>query len=334
MQLAQRFQIPPLGLAAQAAVQQVVHHQADGVHGALGAGGVAGLAPAADADTAVFRLQGDVGGVLQAGHFGLDQGAGPVGDGVVGHAALKLQDLAAGAGRADQLAVEVALLAVADRELGVRGKAERRGLVVGQVVFHVLHAGLLVGAGQGADGVAQLDPHLLEELEGVQSSHHRPLVVHDAAAQDPAVLPAHLEGAGRPALPCGHHVHMADGRQVLVRVCAGQLGIADVALAVMGGKAHPAGQFQRLVQRGAGALPEGRALGGLCLHAVDGHQLCNVLQHLLLVGLYEGVYLLIQFLIHGISFPFCINNRLFNWKRKLFWRLFLRRSAFRRQTAC
>ena len=127
---------------------------------------------------------------------------------------------------------------------------------------------------------------------------------------------------------------MADGRQIFVRVCAGQLGIADVALAVMGGKAHPAGQFQRLVQRGAGALPEGRALGGLCLHAVDGHQLCNVLQHLLLVGLYEGVYLLIQFLIHGISFPFCINNRLFNWKRKLFWRLFLRRSAFRRQTAC
>ena len=238
------------------------------------------------------------GAFFQAGHFGLDQGAGPVGDGVVGHAALKLQDHPVADG-ADQLAVEMPFLAVADRELGVGGKAEGRGLVVGQVVFHVPHAGLLVGAGQRPDGVAQRLPQLLEELEGVQRRHHGALVVQHPPAQDPALLPAHLEGAGGPALPCGHHVHMADGGQILVGVGAGQGCIADVALAVAGLQAHPVRQLQRFVQGGPGPRPKGRALRRLGLHAVDGHQRGDVLQHLLLVGLDEGVYLPIQFLIHG-----------------------------------
>ena len=49
----------------QAIVQQVVHHQTNGVHGALRHGCVAGLAPAADAHAVAFRLQRDVGGILQ-----------------------------------------------------------------------------------------------------------------------------------------------------------------------------------------------------------------------------------------------------------------------------
>ena len=265
----------------------------------------AGLAPAADADAAVLGLEGDVGGVLEPGHLGFDQSAGPVGDGIVGDAALKVKDHPI-ARRADQLAVEMALFAVADRELGVRGEAEHRGLVVGQVVLDVSHAGLLVGAGQGADGVAQRNAQLLEELEGIEGDHHRALVVQHAAAQDPAVLPPHLEGAGRPALAGGHDVDVADGGQIFVGVGAGQLGIADVALAVAGGKAHLLGQLQGLVQRRAGPRAEGRALGGLALDAVDGHQRRDVIEQLLLVGLDKGVYLLIQFLIHGISFPFCI----------------------------
>src|SRR5699024_12685334 len=76
--------------------------------------------------------------------------------------------------------------------------------------------------------------------------------------------------------------------------------IADVALAVAGLQAHPVCQLQRFVQGGPGPRPKGRALRRLGLHAVDGHQRGDVLQHLLLVGLDEGVYLPIQFLIHGI----------------------------------
>ena len=47
MQLAQGFQIGALGVVAQAIVQQVVHHQTNGIHGAFRHGGMAGLAPAA-----------------------------------------------------------------------------------------------------------------------------------------------------------------------------------------------------------------------------------------------------------------------------------------------
>src|SRR5699024_1298582 len=53
VQLVQNFQIAALGLIAQAVGQQIIRHQADGVHGALGDGCVARLAPAAHADAAV-----------------------------------------------------------------------------------------------------------------------------------------------------------------------------------------------------------------------------------------------------------------------------------------
>ena len=139
---------------------------------------------------------------------------------------------------------------------------------------------------------------------------HGALVIQHAPAQDPSVLPAHGKGVPGPAFAGRHHVHMADGGQILAGFPAGQLGITDVAFAVVGVQAQPAGQLQGLVQGSPGTRAEGRALGGSGLHTVDGDQSPDVLEHLFLVGLQEGIYLLVQYLIHSIiflSFKVCQN---------------------------
>ena len=91
---------------------------------------------------------------------------------------------------------------------------------------------------------------------------------------------------------------MADGSQILLGIGTGQLGVADMVLAVAGRKAHACGQLQRLVQRGTGACAVGCALFRGTLHAVDGHQCSNILQELLFVRRDERVDLLIQGLLH------------------------------------
>ena len=297
MQLFQGFQIGALCIVAQTVVQQVIHHQTDGVDRALGHGGMAALAPAPDTHPIAFRLQRNVGGIFQLGDVSLHQCTGAVGDCIVGNAALELLDLAV-ADRADQLCTEMALLAVAHRELRIRSEAEHRGRVVLEVVFHIVHVGLFVVANHCADGIPQGNALLLEELQGVQGSHHGALVIGHTTADHPAVPDLHLEGVLAPAVAHGHHIHMADGCQILLGVCTGQLGIADVVLAVAGRQTHACSQLQRLVQRRAGALTKGSFLGRGALHTVDGHQRRDVLQNLLLVRRNKGVDLLIQCLIH------------------------------------
>ena len=297
VQLLDGFQIGALGVVAEAIVQQVVHHQTDGVDSAFRHGSMAGLAPAADADTVAFRLEGDVGGVAQLGDVGGHESAGAVRHSVGGDAAHEVLDDAVADG-ADQLAVEVALLTIADRELCVRGEAEHRGRVVGEVVVHIVHVSLLVVADEGADGIAQGDALLFEELQGVQGGDHGAFVVSDTAADHPPVADLHLEGVFRPAVALRHHVHMADGSQILLGIGTGQLGVADMVLAVAGRKAHACGQLQRLVQRGTGACAVGCALFRGTLHAVDGHQRGNVFQDLLFVRRNKCVDLLVQSLLH------------------------------------
>ena len=258
---------------------------------------MAALAPAPDTHPIAFRLQRDVGGIFQLGDVSLHQCAGAVGDCIVGNAALKLLDLTV-ADRADQLRTEMALLAVAHRELCIRSEAEHRGRVVLEVIFHIVHVGLFVVANHCADGIPQGNALLLEELQGVQGSHHGALVIGHTTADHPAVPDLHLEGILAPAVAHGHHIHMADGCQILLGVCTGQLGIADVVLAVAGRQTHACSQLQRLVQRRAGALTKGGLLGRGALHTVDGHQRRDVLQNLLLVRRNKGVDLLIQCLIH------------------------------------
>ena len=161
-----------------------------------------------------------------------------------------------------------------------------------------MHVSLLVVADEGADGIAQGDALLFEELQGVQGGDHGAFVVSDTAADHPPVADLHLEGVFRPAVALRHHVHMADGSQILLGIGTGQLGVADMVLAVAGRKAHACGQLQRLVQRGPGACAEGCALLRGALYAVDGDQRCNVMQQLLLIFRNICVNFLIQCLIH------------------------------------
>ena len=107
MQRVQHVQVGLLLRGADAALEQAVNDQADGVDRALGHGGMAALAPAPDTHSIAFRLQRDVGGIFQLGDVSLHQCAGAVGDCVVGNAALKLLDLTV-ADRADQLRTEMA----------------------------------------------------------------------------------------------------------------------------------------------------------------------------------------------------------------------------------
>ena len=193
VKLCDRFQVGPLCLIAQAVVQQIVCHQANGVDSPLRHSGMTRLAPAADAHAFPFRLQGNVGGIFQAGNVRLDQRTGTVRHCVVGHAALKLLDQTA-AHRADQLCPKMSLFTVADRKLCIRGEAEHRGRIVVQIVLHILHTGLLVVTHQRTDGITQADAFLFEELQRIEDRHHRAFIIRHTAAQHPILLQAHLEG--------------------------------------------------------------------------------------------------------------------------------------------
>ena len=104
--------------------------------------------------TAPFGLQGDALAPGQRRDIRFYQAGRPVRHHIVGHAALKFQNVSVQLA-AHQVAVEPALFAVAHRELGVRRTAKvRRGKVL-EVVRHIRHAGLLVGAQQRAHTVAQ-----------------------------------------------------------------------------------------------------------------------------------------------------------------------------------
>ena len=291
MQLLQHLQVGGLGGGADAAFQQAVYQQADGVDGALGHGRMAALAPAAQRHGAVavvlhgHALAGAEGVRRRAHHA-----AGAVGHGVVGHAAGKVQDRAALKHRADDLAVEAALFAVADRELGVGGKAEGRHLKMLGIVVHVQHAGLLVGAQQRADGVAQGGAAVLQIFQRVQAQDAGAFVVGNAAAQQPAVPQADGVGVGVPAVALRHHVGVGDGGQKLLPPGDGAgLGPADVAAGVVGVQAQLGGDLQRFGQGVAGAGAEGRARFRFALHAGHGAQAGDIPQDIVTVLFGKGV---------------------------------------------
>ena len=217
------------------------------------------------------------------------QGGRERGDGVGGGAAVELRDhgalRVASHGAARERARVVALLAAAHGELGIRREQERRLVVVLKVPVDVAHAGLLVGAKQHAQRVARPGARGLgalgDEVRHVQRQHGRALVVDGAAAKKPALAARHLKGVGVPTGPLGHHVDVRDHGELRVGV-ARDVGIAQVAVAVMRGKSQPAGDGERLVERLARARPPRRALTGgrEVLDAPDGDERPDVLEHL------------------------------------------------------
>ena len=73
---------------------------------------------------------------------------------------------------------------------------------------------------------------MLEQVgAGVERQHGRTLVVDNAAAEQPALATLHRKRVGVPARAGGDHVHVADGRELLV-AAARDIGNAHIALVV------------------------------------------------------------------------------------------------------
>ena len=111
---------------------------------------------------------------------------------------------------------KLALLGIADRELGIRRKQKVRVGVVLQIMVNVGHAHFLIAAQQRAEGVARHNAVLEQVRAGVERQHCRALVVDHAATEQPALATLHRKRIGIPAGAGGHHVHVADSRELLI----------------------------------------------------------------------------------------------------------------------
>ena len=190
-----------------------------------------------------------------------------------------------------------ALLAVAQREIGVGAEAEGRGRVVLQIIVHIQHAGLLVSAEQRADRIAQRHAALPEILERIETEDARPLVVHHAAADDIAVLFPHGKGVLRPAVADRNHVEVRDRGEILAIPLA-DLRIADIVFTVDSVKSELTGNRQPLVERSRRAFAEGLAWQRLFLHTVDCDDTRNIVKNILFILRDKGVDIAAKLLSH------------------------------------
>ena len=126
---------------------------------------------------------------------------------------------------------KLALLGIADRELGI-GRKQKVGIrVVLQIMVNVGHAHFLIAAQQRAEGVARNDAVLEQVGAGVERQHGRTLVVNHAAAEQPALATLHRKRVGVPAGASGYHVNMADSRKLLI-AAARDIGNAHIPIVV------------------------------------------------------------------------------------------------------
>ena len=158
-----------------------------------------------------------------------------------------------------------------------------------KIIIDVAHAGFLVRAQQDAQRIGQCFAALFEELGHVQRHHRRAFVVAHAAPQKISLAPGHLERLARPAVALGHNIQMRD-RSDLPLAFSGQIGIADVTVAVVCGKAHAPGDGERRIQRLLRTGAERCARLRLSLHAVHGHQRGQICKKCLFVLLNKRVY--------------------------------------------
>ena len=133
--------------------------------------------------------------------------------------------------RAHERRPKLALLGIADRELGIGCKQKVGVCVVLQIMVNVGHAHFLIAAQQRTEGIARHDAVLEQIGAGVERQHGRTLVVDNAAAEQPALATLHRKRVGVPARAGGDHVHVADGRELLV-AAARDIGNAHIALVV------------------------------------------------------------------------------------------------------
>ena len=126
---------------------------------------------------------------------------------------------------------KLALLGIANRELGIGRKQKVGVCVVLQIMVNVGHAHFLIAAQQRAEGIARHNAVLEQVGAGVERQHRRTLVIDHAAAEQPALATLHRKRVGVPTRTGGHHVHMADSRELLI-AAARDIGNAHIALVI------------------------------------------------------------------------------------------------------
>ena len=172
---------------------------------------------------------------------------------------------------------KLALLGITNRELGI-GRKQKVGVrVVLQIMVNVGHAHFLIAAQQRAEGIARHNAVFEQISAGVERQHSRTLVVDHAATEQPALAALHRKRIGIPARAGGHHVHMADGRELLV-AAARDIGNAHIALVVARLVAELLRNAERAIERVTDRAAKRRAglrIGSNC-HGRITHQLLDI----------------------------------------------------------
>ena len=146
-----------------------------------------------------------------------------------------------------------------------------------QIMVNVGHAHFLIAAQQRAEGIARGNAVLEQIGAGVERQHRRTLVVDNAATEQPALATLHRKRVGVPTGAGGHHVHVADGRELLV-AAAGNVGDAHIALVVARLVAELLSDAERAIERVTDRAAKRRAglrIGTNC-HGRITHQLLDI----------------------------------------------------------
>ena len=201
--------------------------------------------------------------------------------------------------RAHKRRPKLALLGIADRELGIGRKQKVGVCVVLQIMVNVGHTHFLIAAQQRAEGVARNNAVLEQVRAGIKRQHRRTLVINHAATEQPALATLHRERVGVPARAGGNHVHVADSRELLV-AAARDIGNAHIALVVARLIAELLRDAERAIERVTDRAAKRRAglrIGRNC-HGRITHQLLDISDDILpdLVDILSDALL---HLIHG-----------------------------------
>ena len=302
----QDLEVGSLFRGADTALEQAVDNQANGVDCAFRHGRMAALAPAADNGGAVLPFfKGHAGRRFERTSGQAHRAGRTVGHRIARHAALKVHNHAILESGADNLTAETALLTVADRELGVRCKAERGHGEMLLIILNIVHMGFLIGTQQRADGVFEGDAAVLEILQCIEAEDARAFVISHAAAQQPAVTHADRVGVSIPAVALRHHIGVGNGGQIFLTVRNGAgLRPADITIRIMGIQPQLGGNGQRSVQRIFGTAAKRCARFRCAFNARHGNQTGNVAQDVFTVLFRKGVNGRPTRIIHGVPLLF------------------------------
>ena len=164
-----------------------------------------------------------------------------------------------------------ALLAVDDREVAVRRKAEGGQLLaLFHIMLHARAAGLLIQPEEQPHAPLERRAGLLHGLQRVHRRHHRPLVVDRAARVDLPVVDLRRVGGIGPARALRHDVQMAqNGHKLLARAV---FQISAIAVHIAPGEAQFRAALQHVGKAVRRALTEHGAVLAQRLHALDAQQ--------------------------------------------------------------